>query len=93
MWRTTFLEMFLPIPVRLASNVRELFALSIFILINITALNSWVSYLFHFDYFEIFKLSEAFFKYFKYRGICDLRSIILLSIMRWLLSSCVNALK
>ena len=93
MWRTAVLEMFLPIPVRLASNVRELLALSIFILINITALNSWVSYLFHFDFFVIFKLSEAFFKYFKYRGICDLRSIILLSLMRWLLSSCVNAFK
>lgn len=60
MWRTAVLEMFLPIPVRLASNVRERFALSIFILINVTALNSWVSYLVDFDFFMIFKLSEAF---------------------------------
>ena len=60
MGRTTFLEMFLPIPVRLASNVRELFALSIFILINVTALNSWVSYLVDFYFFMTFKLREAF---------------------------------
>ena len=60
MWRTTFLEMFLRIPVRLASNVRELFALSIFILINVTALNSWVSYLVDFYFFMTFKLREAF---------------------------------
>ena len=60
MWRTAVLEMFLPIPVRLASNVRELFALSIFILINVTALNSWVSYLVDFYFFMTFKLREAF---------------------------------